>query len=453
MTSFVASNASLKAVDNAGLPPDKQDWLPVQAFVQAASADKNVLDVKVVDVSGVIRAASDPALVGKPDAPPPHEASDFVKDGMTVASIKDGRGRQGFRFVDPITYAGRSFGQVDLSLSKSELSAASTLTRGLMAMLSVIVLGVVVAATYVASRALARPLKRLKQALDDAASGDFNFRISHNRTDEFGELFDAFNRLSASMHDRLDSIEAIALDQDGPAVATDALASTQTSIKPPAKDLQNSVFSPPLNFQRTPPPPSVEERSEAARSDEAGSVPKPVETHVEATAIDAATIEAAPMETPRAEPPSQEPQSLAPLSLEALTSEALSSEALSSEALSSEALSSEAATLEPPSQEPSRIEPTKVDASQALQTAAPAPSPFTPAPMEASSTDLGAAGPAPSSAGKPIRRRRPKVVPETRPELTAPPPVPAQAAAPASPKTHDDDRTVIDVLQDAQRKS
>lgn len=213
MTSFVATNAALKAVDNATLPPDQRDWLPVQAFVNAASADKNVLGVQVVDSDGVVRGASDPSLVGAPYRAPAGEKTESGAGALQVSSFKSAKGQSGFRFIEPITYAGRSFGKVDVAISKSELESASALTRTLMTMLGVVVLGVVAAATYAVSRLLVQPLGRLKEALNDGAGGDLNFRISHDRTDEFGELFDAFNRFSTSVGERLENVEAIALDQ------------------------------------------------------------------------------------------------------------------------------------------------------------------------------------------------------------------------------------------------
>ena len=50
---------------------------------------------------------------------------------------------------------------------------------------------------WMVHRYLIRPLRRLQQALEDAAEGNFSFRISHRRRDEFGATFDAFNHAAA----------------------------------------------------------------------------------------------------------------------------------------------------------------------------------------------------------------------------------------------------------------
>lgn len=208
IASFVASNASLRAVENAALPPEERDWLPVAAFIAAASSDPNVRQLTVVDADGVIRAATDPNRIGKPYRPAIAEAL-IQRDGEeTITETSGAEKADGFRFVRPITYAGRAFGLVDVSVNKTELAAASRLSRLLLLGLGVVTLGVVVAVSFTMARLLARPIRRLKSALDDAAQGDLDFRISHARKDEFGDLFDAFNRYTATMQERLDVAEA-----------------------------------------------------------------------------------------------------------------------------------------------------------------------------------------------------------------------------------------------------
>jgi serine/threonine-protein kinase len=205
ITSFVASNAALSAADNAALPAAERDWMPVEAFVQQAAKDPNIRDLTVVDADGVVRAASDPVLVGQRYIPPVGERRVQHAGDAKVTLDRD---NAGFRFVRPITYAGRTFGMVDVNVSKAGLEAAAGLSRLLLFGLAFLTLGVVVAGSYAVARLLAAPIRRLKTALADAAAGDLDFRISHQRKDEFGDLFDAFNRLSTEMQTRLEAAAA-----------------------------------------------------------------------------------------------------------------------------------------------------------------------------------------------------------------------------------------------------
>ena len=207
IASFVASNASLRAADNASLPPEQRDWLPVEAFVKAAANDPNVRDMTVVDADNIIRAATDPKRVGKVYFPAENEHVVQKGGDLTVTETRDkiGKAATGFRFVRPIVYAGRTFGRVDVSFARTELDAAARLSRMLLIALGAATLLGVIAVSFTVARLLALPIRRLKAALDDAARGDLDFRISHHRNDEFGELFDGFNRYTAAMQERLEA--------------------------------------------------------------------------------------------------------------------------------------------------------------------------------------------------------------------------------------------------------
>lgn len=208
ITTFVASNAALSAAENAGLDPAEQDWAPVAAFVHGASTDPNVRRMVVVGADGVVRAASQPALVGQPYRPARGEPVLRKVGEVTVTDIGGDKADAGFRFVRPILYAGRPFGLVDVSLNKAELVAAAGLARWLMTGLALVLLGVVAAVSYAGARFMSQPMLRLKAALNDAAETGEGMHISHDRRDEFGQLFDSFNRFSDAVQGRLEAAHA-----------------------------------------------------------------------------------------------------------------------------------------------------------------------------------------------------------------------------------------------------
>lgn len=187
MTDFVARNAALKIADNAGLPPVSQDWLPLQAFVETAAKDHNIRQIVIADDQGIIRAAGDRALLGK--------RQQNRTDNSEAAA-------DGFRFTRTVRYAGANFGQVDMLLDRSALDAAMARTRLLLSVLSLFVIGMIATIAYFSARELSLPLRRLRSVIDEAAEGNSAFRLSHNRKDEVGRLFDAFNRLADTLEER-----------------------------------------------------------------------------------------------------------------------------------------------------------------------------------------------------------------------------------------------------------
>ncbi len=179
IAAFVTDNAAVTVVDNAGLAPDEQDWTALQAFVVTASGDADVRQISIIDREGIIRAASDPALLGTRHAEA--EGSEAASDGL--------------RFLRPITYANVRFGTVDLVLDRGPLDEAIATSRMLLMTLAALIMAVVLVVGYLTGAMVARPLRRLRAALDVAATGDFSIRLAHRRSDEFGDAFDAFNRV------------------------------------------------------------------------------------------------------------------------------------------------------------------------------------------------------------------------------------------------------------------
>ncbi|MBR0553322.1 protein kinase domain-containing protein [Stakelama marina] len=202
ITAFVTSNAALYAAENAGLPPEQQDWMPLQAFVASAAGDANVRRIVVVDDRGIVRAAGDKSLIGNPYRQPAGEPHVDFKGKANITESTGSRG-DGYRFVEPIEYAGANFGKVDLVIGRQALDSAIASARNLLIGLSIIVMGVVFAIGYMSARIIARPIRRLRRALDDAAKGRLGFRISHRRRDELGQLFDSFNHMAATLEPQL----------------------------------------------------------------------------------------------------------------------------------------------------------------------------------------------------------------------------------------------------------
>jgi eukaryotic-like serine/threonine-protein kinase len=201
IATFVTKNAAVSLADNAGLPPEEQDWTPLQAFVAAASQDGGVRGIVVVDAGGTIRAASDGRRVGQRYAAPAGEQR--LNDGnLAVTNVTDGKGGA-LRFVRPIRYAGADFGSVDILLPRTALDAAMANARTLMIALASIVMLVVLAIGYMSGAMVVRPLRRLQQSFEEARMQGFALRISHRRRDEIGALFDGFNRLAAEIEPRL----------------------------------------------------------------------------------------------------------------------------------------------------------------------------------------------------------------------------------------------------------
>ena len=203
--SFVTNNAAVLAADNAGLPPEEQDWSALQAFAVTAIRDPEVRDIAIVDSTGVVRASGDPKRVGTRYRGPTGELPMTAATGAAVTAAADRGAGAGIRFVHPIRYAGANFGIIDLVVRRTALDAALNNARASMLTLAAIVMIVVLFVGYLSGALVARPLARLRRALEDAPKAGFALRISHRRRDEIGAAFDAFNTAAAAVEPQLAS--------------------------------------------------------------------------------------------------------------------------------------------------------------------------------------------------------------------------------------------------------
>ncbi len=193
-----SSLAKFIATESA-IPVLSEDWIRLETFVQDASERETFANLTVVDHTGTIRAASDPSLAGKPYAKPKDMEILKRSPDVTASSVTQADGSSVFTFDTPILFQNKEVGRIYLSTSKAGLDRVMGITRLLMMGVAVLTVFAVAAMLYVFGGLLARPIKRLRQAMLAVTAGDFDQRISEVRRDEFGELFNAFNRMAESL--------------------------------------------------------------------------------------------------------------------------------------------------------------------------------------------------------------------------------------------------------------
>jgi serine/threonine-protein kinase len=83
--------------------------------------------------------------------------------------------------------------------------------------------------SYLLAQRLAQPLRVLKASLAELAKGNYAYRISETRRDEFGELYSAFDAAAEALEKRHDTAAS-------PAVAPPADSARQEAAPPGAPD-------------------------------------------------------------------------------------------------------------------------------------------------------------------------------------------------------------------------
>lgn len=189
------------AAQNA-LPVLSDDWVAVDVALQEIMKTKDFDSVTIIDRAGVVRAASNPAMVGKAYQPPPHEAlgekAGQIKTWRYAMSGQD----TAIGFEAPITFAGKKLGRVVLGLPEAPLTHVARLSMTLMGVLVVVTVLAVALAMYFVANWFARPIKLVAESMEQIAKGRFDHRIAEHRKDEFGELYVSFDQMAQALQDR-----------------------------------------------------------------------------------------------------------------------------------------------------------------------------------------------------------------------------------------------------------
>lgn len=108
----------------------------------------------------------------------------------------------------PFALAGdRPAGVVRTSFAVDDINATLRQVFWQMALGGLILAVLAAAVSYLVSRRLSAPLKRLKSGAERFAGGRFDVRLEVPDSEEIGALADAMNRMAAQLHDRLATVE------------------------------------------------------------------------------------------------------------------------------------------------------------------------------------------------------------------------------------------------------
>lgn len=181
------------------------DWVAVDVALQEIMKTKDFDSITVIDRAGVVRAASNGALVGQAYQQPPSEAlGDKAGQIKTWRYTMQGQAKTGtaIGFEAPITFAGKSLGRVVLGLPEAPLTQVARLSMTLMAVLVLVTVLAVALAMYFVANWFARPIKLVAESMEQIAKGRFDHRIAEHRKDEFGELYVSFDQMAQALQDR-----------------------------------------------------------------------------------------------------------------------------------------------------------------------------------------------------------------------------------------------------------
>ena len=194
-----AALARFFAVQNAAAA-GLEDWGAVEVAVDSMMKTGDFAGITVADRAGIVKASSEPGLLGKPYVAPAGESVGKTSSGvpLTRYTLKN---ESVLGLETAITFSGTPVGKLGLAMPEKPLRQVAQLSISLMvALVIVTVLAVAIAMFFVATW-YARPIKLLGESMGEIAKGRFDHRIGEIRSDEFGRLYAAFDQMALALQD------------------------------------------------------------------------------------------------------------------------------------------------------------------------------------------------------------------------------------------------------------
>ena len=223
-----ASLARFIAAQNAAAALG-DDWEAVDVAVQEIMKTGSFERISVVDLGGIVRAASKPGLEGQPyKAPPSETLTPHGSRSVVTRFVVDGESVLGFEA--PITFQGKRVGQVFMGIAEKPLTQVANLSTMLMVVLAFVTVLAVALATYVMANRFEKPVRLISEAMAEIGKGHFGHRMDGKPNDEFGLLFADFDAMAQALQDRNGNATTGASSDH-----TLAVSATQAHAAAPAK--------------------------------------------------------------------------------------------------------------------------------------------------------------------------------------------------------------------------
>jgi signal transduction histidine kinase len=172
----------------------------LRSILESSLYSKNVTFASIVDVNGIAVAHADPAVEGQPllRAENLNELVTRAPLAQLLAIFADNEGRT-FNFEQPLLLGNTKVGSIRIGVST--LLIRRDLDRSLEPAIAtaLIALTVTVFGAMFLAQLLLRPIHVIRGGLTRLGRGEFGVRLDLNQQDEFGELGNFFNTVSAQL--------------------------------------------------------------------------------------------------------------------------------------------------------------------------------------------------------------------------------------------------------------
>lgn len=224
-TQSLGNAITTQSARSAAEPLLADDLLSLNVIVNKLADDENIDFALFFNAKGEVLAAS-------PNIPANQQRL------ITPEELK--QDTQSNYFVEPIIFQDLTVGYAQISLNKHVISRTFKQTQSAMTIATFAAFMLAIFLSLLVSRNITRPLKQLTSATDRIAGGDFDTRISDERSDEIGQLIRHFNSMAAGLKER-EQITSSFSQYVAPNITSTILANPEQP-RVPSKHIHASVL-------------------------------------------------------------------------------------------------------------------------------------------------------------------------------------------------------------------
>ncbi|HYB95096.1 MAG TPA: ATP-binding protein [Vicinamibacterales bacterium] len=172
----------------------------VQSVLQSALYSQDTVDAFIVDPTGVVIASSDPAQVGQTLARRPQLNELIGMSGLAqLRAIYSSDAN--IEWTQPMALGDKPFGEIRIGLTVGLVRRDLTESITPLAVAAGVALLVAIASSLLLAQIVLRPMHVIRSSLSRLGRGDLGARLDLRDDEEFRELGDVFDRVSAQLRE------------------------------------------------------------------------------------------------------------------------------------------------------------------------------------------------------------------------------------------------------------
>ena len=198
MANAVYNQAAQVVSDPATAYDDVRNSRSVQSALEAAIYSQDVIDAVIVDPAGLVIASSDPEQLGKVMSPRT-PLNNLIASGGLAQLQAVYNTAQSVEWNQPIALGDEPFGEIRIGLSTILVRDGLNQSLAPAAVAAGIALLVAVASAMLLAQVVLRPMHVIRSSLSRLGRGDLGATLDLRDQEEFRELGDVFDQVSAQL--------------------------------------------------------------------------------------------------------------------------------------------------------------------------------------------------------------------------------------------------------------